>query len=98
MYREPKLNIQTDKKSRICLSRNLIYYRKKLNLSRENLALNCEMDVKYLSRIENCSANASLDVLDKLSDGTGVAAETLITNRNTADETNTQTSLCNNSF
>ncbi len=102
MYREPKLNIQTDKKSRICLSRNLIYYRKKLNISRENLALTCEVDVKYLSRIENCSANASLDVLDKLSDGTGVAAEDLITNQSTVDETNAHRSLgksfCNNSF
>ena len=78
MYREPKLNIQTDKKSRICLSKNLINYRRKLNLSRENVALNCEMDVKYLSKIENCSANASLDVLDKLSDGTGIAAGNLI--------------------
>lgn len=79
VYRAPKLNIQTDKRSRACLSKNLIDYRKKLNISRENLALNCEMDVKYLSRIENCNANASLDVLDKLSDGTGIAAGDLIT-------------------
>lgn len=79
MYREPKLDIQTDKKSRLCLSKNLIDYRKRLNISRENLALSCEMDVKYLSRIENCNANASLDVLDKLSDGTGIAARDLIT-------------------
>ena len=79
VYKEPKLNIETDKKSRVCLSKNLIEYRKRLNISRENLALNCEVDVKYLSRIENCSANASLDVLDKLSDGTGIAAGELIT-------------------
>ena len=80
VFREPKLKIQTEKRSRVCLSKNLIDYRKRLNLSRENLALNCEMDVKYLSRIENCSANASLDVLDKISDGTGIAAGKLITN------------------
>ena len=79
MYREPKIKIQVDKKSRVCLSKNLIDYRKRLNISRENLALNCEMDVKYLSRIENCSANASLDTLDKLSDGTGLSASELIT-------------------
>ena len=79
MYREPKLKIQVDKKSRVCLSKNLIDYRKRLNISRENLALNCEVDVKYLSRIENCSANASLDILDKLSDGTGISAGDLIT-------------------
>ena len=79
MYRAPKLNIKVDKKSRVCLSRNLIEYRKRLNISRENLALTCEMDVKYLSRIENCSANASLDILDKLSDGTGLSASELIT-------------------
>ena len=77
-YRETKLNIQTDKKSRIYLSKNLIDYRKKLDISRENLALSCEMDVKYLSRIEKCTANASLDILDKLSDGTGIAAAKLI--------------------
>lgn len=79
MYREPKLKIRVDKKSRVCLSKNLIDYRKRLNISRENLALNCEVDVKYLSRIENCSANASLDILDKLSDGTGISAGDLIT-------------------
>jgi len=79
VYRECKPKIQTDKKSRICLSENLIDYRKRLNISRELLALNCEVDVKYLSRIESCTANASLDVLDKLSDGTGIAAGDLIT-------------------
>ncbi|MBQ4090919.1 MAG: helix-turn-helix transcriptional regulator [Clostridia bacterium] len=57
----------------------MIDYRKRLNISREHLALNCEVDVKYLSRIERCTANASLDVLDKLSDGTGIAARDLIT-------------------
>jgi transcriptional regulator with XRE-family HTH domain len=79
VYREPKLKIEVDKKSRVCLSKNLIDYRKRLNISRENLALNCEVDVKFLSRIENCSANASLDTLDKLSDGTGISASDLIT-------------------
>ncbi|MBR3686757.1 MAG: helix-turn-helix transcriptional regulator [Clostridia bacterium] len=79
VFREPKLKIQTEKRSRVCLSKNLIDYRKRLNISREHLALNCEVDVKYLSRIERCSANASLDTLDKLSDGTGIAAGELIT-------------------
>lgn len=79
MYREPKQKIQTEKRSRLYLSQNLIDYRKRLNISREHLALNCEMDVKYLSRIEKCNANASLDVLDKLSDGTGISAGDLIT-------------------
>ena len=79
MYREPKLKIKVDKKSRLSLANNLIDYRKSLNISRESLALNCEVDVKYLSRIENCSANASLDTLDKLSDGTGISAGDLIT-------------------
>ena len=79
MYRESKVKIQTDKRSRMLLSKNLIGYRKKLNISREILALNCEVDVKYLSRIESCSANASLDTLDKLSDGTGIAAGDLLT-------------------
>lgn len=78
MYREPKIKAQTEKKSRVCLSQNLINYRKRLNISREHLALECEMDVKYLSRIERCSANASLDTLDKLSDGTGISAGDLL--------------------
>ena len=78
MYREPKLKIETEKRSRLCLSKNLIDYRKRLNISREHLALECEMDVKYLSRIESCRANASLDVLDKISDGTGIAAGDLL--------------------
>lgn len=78
MYREPKLKAQTEKRSRVCLSKNLINYRKRLNISREHLALECEMDIKYLSRIERCSANASLDTLDKLSDGTGIAAGDLL--------------------
>ncbi|MBQ7376868.1 MAG: helix-turn-helix transcriptional regulator [Clostridia bacterium] len=79
MYRESKLRIQTEKRSRLYLSKNLIDYRKRLNISREHLALGCEIDVKYLSRIETGRANASLDVLDKLSDGTGIAAGELIT-------------------
>ena len=79
MYREPKLKIQIENRSRAYLSQNLIDYRKRLNISREHLALDCEVDVKYLSRIETGSANASLDVLDKLSDGTGIAAGKLIT-------------------
>lgn len=79
MFKEPKLKIKTENRSRVCLSKNLIDYRKRLNISREHLALNCDVDVKYLSRIENCSANASLDTLDKLSDGTGIAARDLIT-------------------
>ena len=78
MYREPKIDIKVDNKSRRCLSKNLIDYRKSMGISRENLALNCDIDVKYLSRIENCSANASLDTLDKLSDGTGIASNKLI--------------------
>ena len=79
MYREPKTQVQTKKRSRECLSNNLKEYRKRLNISREYLALECEMDVKYLSRIESGRANASLDTLDKLSDGTGIAAKDLIT-------------------
>ena len=79
MYREPKFKICSEKRSRLCLSQNLIDYRKRLNISREHLALNCEIDIKYLSRIEKCSANASLDVLDKISDGTGISAGDLIT-------------------
>ena len=79
MYREVKLEIQTEKKSRFFLSKNLIEYRKKLNMSREHLALDCEIDIKYLSRIEQGSANASLDILDKLSDGTKISPGDLIT-------------------
>ena len=79
MYRETKTEIQTEKRSRLCLSKNLIDYRKKQNISREHLALECEIDIKYLSRIEKGSANASLDILDKLSDGTRISAGELIT-------------------
>ncbi len=79
MYREVKLEIQTEKRSRFFLSKNLIEYRKKLNMSREHLALDCEIDIKYLSRIEQGSANASLDILDKLSDGTKISPGDLIT-------------------
>lgn len=78
MYREPKCKAQTENRSRVRLSKSLINYRKRLNMSREHLALECEIDVKYLSRIERCSANASLDTLDKLSDGTGIAAGDLL--------------------
>lgn len=81
MYREAKAKIQTEKKSRFCLSKNLIGYRKELNISREYLALNCAIDIKYLSRIEKGSANASLDVLDKLSDGTKISPGDLITDK-----------------
>lgn len=85
MYRATKWKIQTEKKSRFYLSKNLIDYRKKFNMSREILALNCEIDIKYLSRIEQGSANASLDILDKLSDGTQISPGELITDHQNTD-------------
>ena len=78
MCNETKSKIKAEKISRACLSKSLTNYRERQNISREHLAMECEIDVKYLARIESCSANVSLDVLDKLSSGTGIPAVILI--------------------
>ena len=78
MYRNVKIKAEIGEESRKRLSDNLIKFRKKNNMSREHLALVCDIDVKHLSRIERGTANASLDTLDKISEGTGIPVWILI--------------------
>lgn len=78
MYRALRRRHQITETSRKILSENLIRYRTENNMSREHLALLCCVDIKYLSRIEWGTANTSLDILDKISNGTGIPAWELL--------------------
>ena len=78
MYRNTKIKTEINEESRKRLSDNLVRFRKENNMSRECLALVCGIDVKHLSRIERGTANASLDTLDKISEGTGIPVWLLI--------------------
>ena len=78
MYREVKLENAIKYQSRRRLSANLLNYRKENDMARESLALECEMDTKYLCKIEHGTASATVDTLDKLSDGTGIPVWKLV--------------------
>ncbi len=48
-------------------------------MAREYLALECDITTKHLFMIEHGMASASLDVLDKISRGTGMSVAELLT-------------------
>ncbi len=48
------------------LGKVIINLRKKQNLSQENLALDCYIDLSYLADIEQGKANPSLKLLNKI--------------------------------
>ena len=78
MYKPVKLKKTIKYRSRRILSANLLKYRKKNDMARECLALNCEIDPKYLCKIEHGTAGATVDTLDKISEGTGIPVWELV--------------------
>ena len=52
---------------KLTLSENIKKYRKKKGLSQENLALLASIDRSYMSEVERCLANPSIDAILRIS-------------------------------
>lgn len=64
--------------SRQRLAENLLEYRKKEKISREELAFRCGISARQLADIETCKCSTTVDTVDRLSEGTGIAAAELM--------------------
>ena len=62
--------------------RNLKHYRKKMNLSQEQLSEKVDISPIHLSKIERGRTFISADLLDKLSKSLGVSVATLFSSEN----------------
>lgn len=51
---------------RIILARNIKKYRALMNISQEELAYRCNLHRTYVSDIERCTRNVSIDNIEKL--------------------------------
>lgn len=58
--------------SRQRLAENLLEYRKKEKISREELAFRCGISARQLADIETCKCSTTVDTVDRLSEGTGI--------------------------
>lgn len=66
------------KKLQLALSNNIKKYRKEKGLSQEKLALASGIDRSYMSEIERCLANPTLDLLLKISNALGIEPSNLL--------------------
>lgn len=71
------MKLQT-KKLQLALSNNIKKYRKEKGLSQEKLALASGIDRSYMSEIERCLANPTLDLLLKISNALGIEPSNLL--------------------
>jgi len=62
----------------LALSENIKKYRKAQGLSQEKLALASGIDRSYMSEIERCLANPSLDLLLKISNALKIETSKLL--------------------
>lgn len=60
------------------LSVNIKRYRKEQGISQEKLALKAEIDRSYMSQVERCLANPSIDALLRISNALEVAPSELL--------------------
>ncbi len=51
---------------RVILARNIKKYRALMNISQEELAYRCNLHRTYVSDIERCTRNVSIDNIEKL--------------------------------
>lgn len=63
---------------RTVLSNNMKKYRHTLNLSQEDLALKCDLHRTYISDIERCTRNISIDNIAKLAEALQVSPSDLL--------------------
>jgi transcriptional regulator with XRE-family HTH domain len=60
------------------LSVNIKQFRKEQGISQEKLALKAEIDRSYMSQVERCLANPSIDALLRISNALEVAPSELL--------------------
>lgn len=60
------------------IGRAIQQLRKQRNLSQEQLALNADIDRRYMSDIENGKRNISIDIMERLAGCFGISISTLI--------------------
>lgn len=60
---------------------NVIYYRKKKNLSQERLAELSNISTNYVGDIERGDRKVTIDTIEKISKGLNVSAAILLTER-----------------
>ena len=60
------------------LSQNMKKLRAQYSLSQEELALNCGLHRTYMSDIECCSRNVSIDNIEKIADALNTSASELL--------------------
>lgn len=60
------------------LSQNMKKLRTQNSLSQEELALNCGLHRTYISDIECCSRNVSIDNIEKIADALNTSASELL--------------------
>jgi transcriptional regulator with XRE-family HTH domain len=70
-----KITLQILKES---LSQNIKRLRKERGISQEKLALKAEIDRSYMSELERCLANPSIDALLRISNALEVAPSELL--------------------
>ena len=66
------------KKLRIILANNMKYLRQKSNISQEELASQCNLHRTYISDLERCNRNVSIDNIEKIADAFGIPASELL--------------------
>lgn len=63
---------------RMILSNNIKTYRTKLNISQEELAERCCLHRTYISDIERCNRNVSIDNIEKIAKALNVSPSDLL--------------------
>ncbi len=61
-----------NKNSRVILAKNIMKLRVSKKLTKETLSLSLAFENSYISKVENCRINITLERLDKIADYFGV--------------------------
>ena len=68
----------SDSNLRYILSKNIKIHRAKLGISQEELADLCDLHRTYISDIERCTRNVSIDNIEKIANALNVSPEKLL--------------------
>lgn len=80
MFRKTTLPQGITKESREIIAHNMIRFREKNNLSREEMAEICNLSSRHIENIEFGQIAVTVDTLDKISYGTNLSVTHWLTN------------------